>query len=279
MMKTLARSMMHHYPFIRGRSRFTTQLSQLFPLAPGTVVSFDGDLQLELCEKQFVSRQIFWFGIFEPREAHFFKQMIAPGMTVIDVGGNIGQYTLLAAKRVGPRGQVHTFEPAAENHAILQRNIQRNGFSDRVVLNKLAVGAERKQEKLILTPDGGSNWVSTSGANPGEGDASEVIACETLDDYLAEKGLAKVDFMKIDAEGSDLNVLKGAVKTLETHHPTLFVEFANRVLVKYGASSEAMLQFLLQLGYTPLMLTRHGLEPLHQPVDLSRDMNLFFQYP
>lgn len=279
MIKSMIRKAMHCYPIRRGRSRFTRLLSETFPLKQGTVIPFDGDLQIELCEKQFVSNQIFWFGIFELWEANFFKQLIRPGMVVVDVGGNIGQYTLLAAKRVGQQGQVHTFEPASLNYSIIERNICRNGFQDRVVLNKMALTSERKPGYMMIANDGGSNAIATPEnlSRPEDAPHLEEIECETLDHYLQTHRIDRVDVLKIDAEGCDFEVLKGAVNTLKTHGPLLFVEFAERVLKKYGASSQDMLKFLLDLGYVPYEFSGQGVRPLPAHADLSRDKNLFLK--
>lgn len=270
MLTNAIRTALHRYPVARGRSRLTQALSKWSVPPPGTVVPFDRDLQIELCEEQFVSRQIFWFGIFEPREANVFRSAVKRGMTVVDVGANVGQYTLLAAKRVGPEGYVHTFEPASRNFAVLKRNVERVGFHDRVKLNKMALGSRPHQTNLVLTPDGGSNWISEGDKDPA--DTLERVECGTLDDYLFANRMPVVHLIKIDAEGSDLEVLKGAVKTLERDAPLLFVEFAARCLTRFGATPEEMLKFLLTLGYRPHAMTAKGIEPLRERAALEGNM-------
>jgi FkbM family methyltransferase len=268
---------MHHYPIIRGRSRFTRLLSDRFPLAPGTVVEFDDDLEIELSAKQFVSRQIYWFGIFEPVEATFFKSLIQPGMTVIDVGGNIGQYTLLSAKRIGSSGRVHTFEPATENFSILKRNVERNGFSDRVILNKAALTAEVADKQLLLMSDGGSHCIATEAAAATVNSHMEDVHCLTLDSYVQEQGLNQIDLTKIDAEGCDFEVLKGSLNTLKSIKPPLVLEFADRVLCKYSTSAQEMLNFLLDLGYDAFEFGTAGLKPLQNKQLQNASLNLFLK--
>ncbi len=271
----LIRALTLNYPFIRGRSRLTNLLSKKFPIKRGAVVSFDGDLRIALAQNQFVSSQIFWFGIFEPIEAREFKSVLAPGMVVIDVGGNIGQYTLLAAKRVEQRGHVYTFEPASENFEMIKQNLTLNGVTDRVSLNRTALTSKVGTTHLIKPGDGGSNWLSPEG-NESLGMEIEDVECTTLDHFVGRERIEKLDLIKIDVEGADYEVLKGATETIKRFGPILFIECAERALKRFGANPKMMLDYLLQLGYSPFVFTRSGLAPLTSDTNIS-NTNLFFR--
>src|SRR5258708_4586206 len=89
--------------------------------------------------------------IYEPMETRLFKKEIKPGQTVLDIGANIGYYTLIAAKLVGPSGKVYAFEPDPTNFKILKKNVERNGHSNVVLVNQ-AVADKNKKVRLYLNP-------------------------------------------------------------------------------------------------------------------------------
>ena len=120
---------------------------------------------------------------------------------------------------------------------------------------------------MVIADEGGSNWLAT-----GQRDGSrtiEEIQCDTVDSYLEDHHINKVDVIKIDAEGCDFEVLKGAVKTLERQSPLLFVEFAERLLKKFGTTSKDMLNFLTRLDFVPYAMTDNGLKVLLKDADIS----------
>lgn len=274
MLKDVLRFVTTKYPFIQGRSKLTQAFSKYLELENGTKVCFDNNLQIEINPKQFVSKEIFLFGIFEPLESAVFNSVIKPGMVVIDVGGNIGQYTLLAAKRVGASGCVHVFEPSFENCEIIRRNVELNGFSDRVVLHKMALASEVKVGELVLTEDGGSNYITTVNTSYDTQKTVEV-KCVTLDHYFSVNNLHKIDVLKIDTEGADFEVLRGATNVLRKFGPVLFVEFAERVLKRFGTTPNDMLSYLRSLSYKPYKFSKDGLKLLNENDDIS-NTNLYF---
>lgn len=205
-------------------------------------------------------------------EAAKFCSLIKPGMIVFDVGGNIGQYTLLAAKRVGVNGTVFTFEPYSGNYEIIERCIAGNGFADRVRLHKLALTSHLGAAELIIASDGGSCHLALAGG--GHDGLTEKVECTTLDDFASSNNVERVDLIKIDAEGADFDILMGGERTLREFKPQLFVEFSERTLAKFGTSPEAMLGFLRGLGYKAWTFTRTGLAPLSATDDIG-NRNLF----
>ncbi len=226
---------------------------------------------LELDLSQFVSRQIYYFGVFEPAEVDFVGGYLKRGMVVLDVGANIGQYTLLAAKRVGINGKVHSFEPSTANYARLARNVERNGWNSVAQAYKVAIGSAPGLALLALPADGGSNWLGESGDTP-----TEQVEVTTLDLFVSQNGINRVDFVKIDAEGADLEVLKGGVDTLRRLRPFLFVEFAGRTLQRFSATPTDMLEFILGCGYTGYRLETGRLVELRKTDDIW-SCNLFFR--
>ena len=184
-----------------------------------------------------------YFGIvIEPREALF--SLIKPGDVVIDVGANIGEVTLGASARVGREGSVYSFEANPLVFEKLRRHIALNGVSN---VNEYNMGLS-DQAALVhfYSPEGnrGGGRVAASGDAPG-GAAVNLIALDEF--WTADK--IRLDLIKVDVEGHEHKVLRGAEKTLRRHHPKLFVELNDANLRKYQSSASELLQFLENLGY------------------------------
>jgi FkbM family methyltransferase len=161
-------------------------------------------------------------GNYEVAEMRFVEGAVRSGMTAIDVGANIGMYALPLARLVGPSGHVHAFEPEDKNHERLTINLALNGFGN-VTLNKSAVFSETKTLKLNLFPDEISSWHSLGMPempdpfNPGKTvkpTRVQEVPGVSLDDYCTKRGIGQVDFLKVDVEGAELEVLQGCRRLL-----------------------------------------------------------------
>jgi FkbM family methyltransferase len=151
----------------------------------------------------------------ETHEARLLERLLGPGMTVVDVGANHGLFSLEAAHFVGPSGRIHAFEPARRTRATLAANLRANGLDDRVEVYPMALGAapgmarlriHHEQSGLNSLADDDIRWNRRRLA----ADAVEDVAVTTLDDHAAARGLGSIDFLKIDVEGFERDVLRGA---------------------------------------------------------------------
>jgi CDP-glycerol glycerophosphotransferase len=141
---------------------------------------------------------------------------VRPGEVIIDAGGFIGDTTVLFCTKTGNDCEVHAFELLDENIALFEYNLQLNGVADRVVLNKLAL-SDHSNGSLLIKPAELQGATSVSaGDGPGER-----IATITLDDYVAQHGLQRVDLIKMDIEGSEIPALQGALQTIRRFRPKL----------------------------------------------------------
>jgi FkbM family methyltransferase len=178
----------------------------------------------------------------EDATTEFIKSFVTPGMTFVDVGANVGYFTLLAAS-LGAR--VIAYEPTPAVFARLQQNVALNGF-DNVTLVNAAVADQPGTLALYQSPDDPE-------ANNlfGDGDHSVEVPAVTLDDEMAERGVQKVDLLKIDAEGAEPLVLSGSVKLLANSPAPSIVMEVNPVTLR-SANSEpaALLDKLKTSGYS-----------------------------
>jgi len=153
-------------------------------------------------------------------EIKFVRRLIKPGQRVIDIGANYGVYTLTLAKLVGPTGQVWAFEPAASTARVLAGSIKINDFTN-IKLIESAVSSTPGLAQLSLNADSEINEL-VRGEQPVA--ASETVTCVTLDGCMEDHGWKDIDFMKIDAEGEEANILRGAEQLLRSESPLIQYE-------------------------------------------------------
>ena len=210
---------------------------------------FDGDLQIEVCLKDELALNYALGREFEPDVGGFLRRMLRPGMVVFDIGANIGHFTLLAAKRVGPGGHVHAFEPAPEEFAKLQRNVVLNGFEN-VALNAVAV-CDRAGAVALQTCAGGLGLYNSIGRPFRTAELSATtVPCTTLDVYTHERAIGRVDLIKIDIEGAEPAALSGATNLLAgPDAPVLVCEFSDPAAAGMGHTTQSLRQRLEELGY------------------------------
>jgi FkbM family methyltransferase len=181
---------------------------------------------------------------FEPDEVALVKQQVKPGDVIIDIGANIGYYTLLFAQLAGDTGHVVAFEPDPENFALLYKNIHLNQYRN-VTLVQKAVATKNSFATLYLCDD-----------NKGMHRLYDSVCCQSsievktvcLDDYLPQL-VKKVDFVKIDIEGAEYNALQGMQKILTQQQPKLLTEFSPAALFEYGIKPQTYVNFLTSLGF------------------------------
>src|SRR2546423_1342632 len=161
-------------------------------------------------------------GAFERAETEFAIEQARPGTVAIDVGANVGMFTVPLALAVGPSGRVLTIEPSPENVARLESNLELNSLEN-VVVESIAVGDKAGQLVLQLASDPGFH--STAEISESRSvDEELTVRAETLDQVWLRAHAPAVSFIKIDTEGSEDAVLRGAEKILRACRPVLLVE-------------------------------------------------------
>ncbi len=174
--------------------------------------------------------------------------LLKPGMVFFDVGGHVGQYTLVASRLVGDAGEVHSFEPDPESFRALRGNVRLNKLKN-VRLNNVALSNENKTTTFYLaaTSNLGDNSLSPPDTYSG---ARCEVKCITLDHYLETRRIDRVDFMKVDIEGAELLMLQGAKRlfTLK-RRPIIVMEFEEPRQKAFGNSCAQLADVLLKKRY------------------------------
>jgi FkbM family methyltransferase len=196
-----------------------------------------------------MQRQIYFLGAYEPIETYLFPLLLRPGMVVVDAGAHIGQYTLLAALEVGALGAVHAFEPVPKNFDQLTFHIRENRLPSIVHANMLALWQETGTLQLTLSAEQPRNpGAYTAGLSSSSVDS---VTCKavSLDSYVSENHIARVDVIKMDIEGAEWFALKGAREVLERWHPTILMELSRPTCSGLGYQPERVLDFMKSFGY------------------------------
>ena len=161
-------------------------------------------------------------GKYELDELDFVRRTIAPGQTVLDIGANIGLFTITMASLTGPTGKVFAFEPLEDLATLLARSVAENNFTDRVVLERVAVSDKAGSAQLISaskTTNAGGAYLNAGTVPPGH-EANQVKLI-TLDTYPVRR---PVHFIKIDVEGAELLAFRGAKELLKEDRPLILSE-------------------------------------------------------
>lgn len=174
---------------------------------------------------------------------------VPEGACVIDVGANVGFFTLRFAHWVGPQGRVIAIEPEDVNFVELTRRISAQTLSDRITIHHAAADRTKGEARLVVNKD-----------HPGDhqlGDDGIPVHTVTLDGLLASEDRAPA-LIKIDVQGAEMRVLAGAETVLNLYRPVLFIEVDPGALGRFGTSTDALLAFLARLGYAPHALESDG---------------------
>lgn len=179
-------------------------------------------------------------GFYERIELDLFELLAAHSRTIVDVGANIGIYACVGAARLPAEGQLIAFEPVPGNLDVLHRNLAQNGLSERVKVEQLAVGEAPGETVIHLVEASGNHSLAAGVVVNSRGSMS--VQVTSLDAYLGAAGApGPVDLLKIDVEGYDGYVLRGAATVLREQQPTLLVEFVPSHLANAGFPGEEFL--------------------------------------
>jgi len=210
--------------------------------------------------------------VFETRELAFVERLLRPGMTVLDIGAHQGLYTLLASRRVGPSGRVFSFEPSPRERRALRLNLTINSC-DNVVVQALALGSQETTANLYVVDKYNTGYNSLRPPNVPEPTSTIAVRVRTLDNWVAEEKIDRVDFIKLDVEGAELSVLKGARELLARTWPVLLTEIAQIRTAGWGYDAVEIVRFLENMGYVWFEILDGGkLAPANQTD--QREMNL-----
>lgn len=246
-------------------------------LAPLAFRSLTGDHELvELNGHRFrldtrdvgIAHEVLLHGAYESTETLLFAESVPEGGVVLDVGANVGIYTVIAAERVGPQGRVYALEPDPANFSLLCENVALNGYGDRVVVLQKAVADASGQRRLVQHDVNlGLHHLNDDAELEGHWVSSTMVETVSLDGLIEAERLERVDVVKLDVEGAEGLVVDGARRLLASERLTVFSEWRPDSLRTLGYDPVGLVDRLRRLGFCVEVLD----EKLKRARELERE--------
>ena len=195
-----------------------------------------------------------------------FVASIIDGKELFDVGANIGSYTLSLHNKAK---YIYAFEASKINIGYLNDNIKGNKIENVMTVHKAVSDEDNKKIKLYLSPDTGGNNSIYERFN-GEFETVETV---TLDSFYANNEIPSVDLIKIDVEGAEFDVIRGASEVLDTFKPVLIIEFNKFTAEKAGYDLEQLYDYLKNMKFNAYTLRNYTLKEVDEEIFKDRELN------
>lgn len=208
------------------------------------VIKTVGGITYDLDLNEVIDSSIYFLGVYERQTSDNIRALCQPGFVVLDIGANVGCHALPLAKLVGSTGKVIAFEPTSWAFKKLSRNAALNPWATNLKLENLGVSDSSASSKRISFT---SSWRLFG---PSWERVEELRDFVTIDRYVQLSGLETVNLIKIDVDGYELKVLRGALQTLKDFHPYLVMELGTYTLEAVGDTLEQLLDLLCTFNYS-----------------------------
>ncbi|UKT64383.1 FkbM family methyltransferase [Pedobacter mucosus] len=213
-----------------------------------------GNFKVNINTKNYIEACIYYTGDYEAYLKDHFKKLIKQGDIVLDIGANIGFHSLYFAELAGVNGLVLAFEPIEVNFSALQQNTTLNNFRQITIVNK-ALGNENSQMNIHI-----DNYTQNPGAfNLMEaGIKNTIVECIRGDDYLIANHIQKIDFIKVDVEGFELEVIKGLSESIQKFKPIIVFEYDQDYQSKLNINPKEIFNLLTDFSYQFFVIDGYG---------------------
>ncbi|NLO19752.1 MAG: FkbM family methyltransferase [Ignavibacteria bacterium] len=263
-MKSLFRKilklLLQFYPVEYGKYTILEKIYFPFlaPSQPKNVISsIRAGIKMNLDIREYIQSTLYLFGHYELPLMKYIEKNVKESQVVFDIGANVGFLTLTFSKQAKKNGKVYAFEPEPKNFKKLQENVLLNNFQN-ISLNNFAISSINDKLKLYLSDD--NNFGTHSLVNERNNSENYVnVDTVKLDDFVFQNNIKKIDWMKIDVEGAELDVVNGAKKTLIDLKPNLIIEVISENMKKRGLSSVLFKKMMLdEFAYFPFLINNSG---------------------
>jgi FkbM family methyltransferase len=229
---------------------------------------FGIQFECDLTDK--LTRELYYVG-FDRRDCRVLRQIVKPGYVILDIGANIGYFSLLFAKWMRGTGAVHAFEPFPCTRRRFERNLDLNPQLKSIVrLHELAMSDFEGSISMAVPDEGNPGCNHLNPKDPG------TIKVTSVDAFARLERLSRLDFMKIDVEGSEVALLQGAEETINRFRPVLMIEINSSTLQRFGKTSADVVELLGGHRYRMSFANRIGtLRPLSRLPVYGEEPNIF----
>ena len=229
-----------------------------------------------LTPSEHIQQQLFWYGYYEKELGDMIKKCLKPGDVFLDIGANIGYFTLLAANSE-PTSKVISFEPVKGLFQKLEENISINSFKNITAFN-IAVGEINEETELFISGPNNSGMSSFRQPENYSG-KKEIVKVVTIDSWFKKARLSKIDLIKLDVEGSELAALKGTQETLQNFKPLIIAEVNPETLASFSLTPGDIYGYLNKLNFDGFTISeKEGLKRVN-PNSTSETKNVLFIHP
>ena len=249
----LSRAIIPHLP--RGKSFAINTTLSLFGHKFGGVITLPDGQKFFIDIISPVKRHLFFANKYEERDTQIFQRMVKSGDYFFDVGSSFGWYSILASGLVGMSGKVFAFDMVPDIIQEFKNNISLNKLDDNIVIENTALGEKDGIVDYLYSPNtemgnfqlemlkDGHKELNTKTLKTGK------TKITSLDRYVEENAIHRVDFIKVDIDGAEVPFLRGARKTLSSKKPAIIIEVSERGQKAQGHSCQEIFYELSQLGY------------------------------
>lgn len=244
-------------PYLRGFVfKYFTNWAQSNPTSE-TNTYIINNILMKLSVNDWVQNNLFVYGYYEKNETDYWLQRCKKAKIIIDVGANVGYYSLIASKNIQQnKGTIYAFEPVDKTFARLNENILLNKI-ECIISYKKAISNENSSIKINVGND--QNWgMSSINTNEHLSNENEIVKSETLDSFCKSTNISQIDLIKIDVEGAEFNVLRGMQKIIEAYKPEIMIEVSDQHLNKQNVCSHDVFNFLWKEGYKSYRIIKNG---------------------
>ena len=206
-------------------------------------------MKLDLSD-QGISRALFLKGVHEPYSTRQFREELKPGMVLLEIGANIGYYTLIALQRIGPKGSVVALEPSPINLCSLSENLRINGVEGNVKVYPYAAGREQGRLPFFQMPSGNHSTLAKRSECTFKPRSVYDVKVRSIDELVKGEHF-KIDYFRMDVEGFEAEVIEGMVETLTDGDGPVgaFIEVHSEFLCQSGSSGKSFMERMYELGY------------------------------
>lgn len=226
----------------------------------------------------------------EQEDFDFISSLIKPGNVVLDIGANVGLVSISLLKAQPKVGKIYAFEPLPDTFAKMKHNLELNGLPEKICPVNLGMSDKAgffdfylpgENEAASMQPNMDEFYMQESVDGHYTGvKKMDKVECKvtTLDEYVAENNIDRVNFIKIDVEGNEKNVLGGGANVLKKYHPIVYCEMLRKHAARFGYHPNVIIEYMKTLGYSCYTLHDGELIPFAEMTEDTVETNFFFMH-
>lgn len=220
-----------------------------------------------------IQQQLFWYGYYENELRDLLKKIVKPNDVFVDIGANIGYFSLLIAHHL-PSVKVISFEPIADLYKKMNDNIALNDIENIVTVN--AAAGEVNEEKEIFVSEPDNLGMSSFQLPENYSGYKEKVKVVSIDEWFKGSGLTNIDIVKLDIEGSELAALTGMKEVLQNFKPLLIVEVNPETLSMFNLKPSYIHDYLEQYGFKRFLVLENGMLKQLSQIETDQTINVLF---